>query len=188
MKREEIKLNKKSLDGIIIIKRKKIKKKSPFSYFIHIKKAFVMGVVVLTILMQSSLFNAFEAHVINVTAKICDNSETRTMGYWKNHESVYEPLLPQNLGNDIIDTQQKVEQVFDDYNLSMRNKLMGQLLAMKFNIAYFGIGGYYVEGEGKTLNEIVEEADDLIKQSTEPLISVLENMKNIMDYIIFNLR
>lgn len=174
----------KSLDGIIIIKKKKkANKKSPFSCFLHIKKAFVMGVVLVTVLAQTSLFNAYEAHIINVTAKICDYSETRTMGYWKNHTSVYEPLLPQYLGNDIIDTQQKVEQVFLDYNLSMRNKLKGQLLAMKFNVAYFGIGEYYVESEGKTLNEIVAEADDLLKQDPEPSQNVLENMKDILDYL-----
>lgn len=133
---------------------------------------------------QSLLFAGFEAHIVNVTARICNYSETRTMGYWKNHPNVYLPLLPQYLGapagDETIDTQQKVNQVYLDYNLSMRNKLRGQLLAMKFNIANFGIGEYFVEDEGKTLNEIVADADNLLRDLNMP-DSVLEEMKDLLD-------
>ena len=143
--------------------------------------------VLFLIISQAQLFSAFESHVINITAHICNYSETRTMGYWKNHHSVYLPHLPQYLGapgeDEIIDTQQKVNQVFLDYNLSMRNKLKGQLLAMKFNIAYFGIGGYLVESEGKTIDQIVAKADDLLRQSPEPSKEVLEVMKDLLDYL-----
>lgn len=141
---------------------------------------------IILILIQSQIFTAFEAHIINVTAHICNYSETRTMGYWKNHPNVYLPHLPQYLGapggDEEISTQQEVNQVFLDYNLSMRNKLRGQLLSMKFNIAHFGIGDYLVESEGKTLNQIVAEADDLLRDPSTP-DSVLEEMKDLLDYL-----
>ena len=135
-------------------------------------------------LNQASLFTAYEAYIINVTAHICRYSETRTMGYWKTHPEVYVYYLPQFLGapasDDIIDTQQKVNQVFRDYNLSMRNKLRGQLLAMKFNIAHFAIGDYLVESLGKTLNELVTEADNLLRDPGASDLA-MEIMKNRLD-------
>lgn len=127
--------------------------------------------------------SAFEAHIINVTAKICDYSKTYTMGYWKNHPEIYAQYLPQTLGDEVINILAEANQVFLDYNLSMRNKLRGQLLAMKFNIAAFGIGGYYVESEGKTLAQIVAEADALLSQDPPPPDSVLEDMKDLLDYL-----
>ena len=160
-----------------------------------LKRACYSGSAVVLICMlalQALPMGAFEAHVINVTAKICRQSETRTMGYWKNHEEVYDPdLLPQTLGGigseDLsIDNQTEVNKVFDDYNLSMRNKLRGQLLAMKFNIAEFGIGGfeYFVYGLGTTtMDNLVAEADGLLSTSPPPPNSVLENIKNALDTI-----
>ncbi|MBU1993056.1 lamin tail domain-containing protein [Patescibacteria group bacterium] len=142
----------------------------------------------LSLLLFSNVFllAAYEAHIINVTARICNYSETRTMGFWKNHPNVYFPLLPQHLGapggDEIIDTIEKVNEVFAEYNLTMRNKLKGQLLAMKFNIAYFGIGGYAVESENKTLDEIVAEADNLLRDPDTP-DPVLEEMKDLLDYL-----
>ena len=130
-------------------------------------------------------FNDTEEIINNIAAKVCRDVEIRSMGYWKNHASVYLPHLPQYLGatgtDELIDTQQKAEQVFDDYNLSMRNKLRGQLLAMKFNIAHLGIGDYFVESEGKTLNQIVEDADNLLRQAPQPPKGVLEAMKDLLD-------
>jgi hypothetical protein len=52
---------------------------------------------------------------------------------------------------------------------------------MKFNIANFGIGDYLVESQGKTLNQIVAEADNLLIQDPVPPDSVLETMKDILD-------
>ena len=122
---------------------------------------------------------------ISIADKICYNKEVRSKGFWKNHHVVYLPHLPQYLGapneDEIIDTYEKANQVFLDYDLSMRDKLKGQLLAMKFNIAHFGIGEYLVEFEGKTLNQIAAEADDLLRQDPEPSQEVLEEMKGLLD-------
>jgi len=126
-------------------------------------------------------FNDIEEITNVIFSEICHYSEIRSKGYWKNHSSVYIPHLPQTLGNEMIDTVAKVNQVFDDYESSMRNKLKGQLLAMKFNIAHFGIGDYYVESQGKTLNQLAAEADNLLIQDPVPPDSVLEIMKDILD-------
>mgnify|MGYP001600805601 CR=1 FL=1 len=151
--------------------------------FSAFKKSLVFGVMILLVASQTSFFSAFEAHIINVTASICDYSEIRSMGYWKNHPALYTHYLPQSLGDEIIDTFQKADDIFYADNSVMRNKLKKQLLAMKFNIAYFQIGDYYVESEGKTLSQIAAEADDLLRQDPPPSDSVLEEIKNILDYL-----
>lgn len=132
-------------------------------------------------------FNDFEEVSDSVKATYCRNAETATIGYWKKHPEDYLPLLPQLLNNflenDEINTAEEVEKVFDNYNLSMRNKLRGQLLAMKFNIAYFDIGDYVPEGENRNLNEIAKQADELLYQDPAPDDLVLEEMKNLLDMV-----
>lgn len=119
-----------------------------------------------------------------IVTAICENFEIRSMGYWKNHENVYITYLPQYLGgypeDEIIDSVEKADEIFNANNSIMRNKLKKQLLAMKFNIAHFGIGGYLVESEGKTLNEIVAEADNLLRNASSTN-EELEAMKDLLD-------
>lgn len=150
------------------------------------KKAGYLGLLSILILVQIQGLSAFEAHIINITARICRHSETRTMGYWKNHEEVYLPYILLSdiyLGNEYI-TEEKVDEVFDNANADvMAFMLRGQLLAMKFNIAHFGIGGYFIESEGKTINDIVGEADDLLILGGVGLRSEMEEIKNILDYL-----
>lgn len=157
-----------------------------YSYLVF-KKSLVFATIVLIVLTsQPALLNAFEAHVINVTADICNSSEIWSMGYWKNHPNIYAHYLPQNLGDEIIDTTEKVEDIFDADDSVMRNKLKKQLLAMKFNIAHFGIGDYFVEDKGQILGQIVSEADDLLSQmppASEDLSEELEKIKNLFDYL-----
>lgn len=155
---------------------KKISKKMMLSTVLSL-------VLIFSVIFQMVAFSAFEAHIINVIAHICGYSEMRTMGYWKNHPNIYMHYLPQYLDNETIESHQEVQDVFDADNSIMRNKLMKQLLAMKFNIAHFGIGEYLVESEGKTLNEIVAEADDLLIEDPEPPKEVLEEMENLLDYL-----
>ena len=149
------------------------------------------------IVTQSQIFVAFESHIINVTAHICNYSEIRSCGYWKTHPNAYKPHLPQTLGgyptDEIVDTVWKADKILtaacgncgcrcDKTDKTMRDKLEGQLLAMKFNIAHFEIGDYLVESEGKTLNEIVAQADDLLRQeSPDPIL--LEKMKGLLDQL-----
>lgn len=141
-------------------------------------------------------FTDTEEITSNITAKVCCYTEIRFCGYWKNHQSVYAPHLPQTLGgyptDIIVNTIYKANKILTDAcgdcgcgcDNTMRGKLKGQLLAMKFNIAHFGIGEYFVESEGKTLNEIVAEADDLLRQhDPEPSPEVLEQMKDLLDYL-----
>lgn len=113
----------------------------------------------------------------------CHCGETKTMGYWKTHSKIYIPYLPQNLGNEIVATRRQANQVFFDYNLSMRNKLKGQLLAMKFNIAYFRIGDYIdSRANGKTLNELAIQADEILL-NPDTSNSDIEIMKDLLDGI-----
>jgi len=150
------------------------------------KKKFLslLGLIILVFIIAGNVvaLSAFEAYVVNVTAKICNYAETRTMGYWKNHENIYGLYLPVWIGNEELATLEQVDNIFKNAKAKvMRNMLKAQLLGMKFNILAFGIGDYYVESEGKNLNAIVNEADDLLKQDPEPAREVLENMKNILD-------
>ena len=124
-----------------------------------------------------------------VTAKTCFNSETHSCGYWKNNFDIYELYLPQILGDETINSVAEADNTLRGAcgscgcGKTMRGKMKGQLLAMKFNIAHFGVGDYFVESKGKTINEIVSEADDLLRQNPAPPDSVLEVMKNILDFL-----
>lgn len=133
-------------------------------------------------------FGDMEKIESSYTLPVCCQSETRTIGYWKNHSSAYLPHLPQFLGDyptdQMVADEQNINDIFDASDSSMRNKLKKQLLAMKFNIAHFGIGGYINSADnGKTLNELVAEADNLLRQNPEPSNSVLEDMKDLLDDI-----
>ncbi|MDD5433730.1 MAG: TasA family protein, partial [Candidatus Pacebacteria bacterium] len=142
-------------------------------------------------------FNDEEQIGSNVGSKTCYSSETRSKGYWKTHPNVYFPHLPQTLGCSIVDgldclfgnetvgTQAKLLQILDtDYSLSMRNKLRGQLLAMKLNVAHFGVGDYFVAATSQTINEIIVEADDLLRQNPAPNNDALEAMKTLLESLV----
>lgn len=156
-----------------------------------LKSASALFLSLLFIAGQAPFAAGYEAHIINVTAKICNYSEIRSCGYWKDHSGVYKPHLPQTLGgyptDEIINTITKANNILTaacgtcGYDNTMRGKLKGQLLTMKFNIAHFGIGEYLVEGEGKTLNQIAADADNLLRQNPPPSDSVLEAMKNLLE-------
>ena len=73
-------------------------------------------IALLVILSLVGLVSAFEAHVINVTAHICNYSGSRTPGFWRNHEEVYLPYLPQYLGDDSIDDYNEADFVFANGN------------------------------------------------------------------------
>lgn len=140
-------------------------------------------------------FSDKEEIVSNITPKMCCYTEIRSCGYWKNHSNVYKYHLPQTLGgyptDEIVNTVTKANNILTaacgtcgcGCDNTMRGKLKGQLLAMKFNIAHFGIGEYLVESEGKTLNQIVAEADNLLRLNPPPEDSVLEEMKDLLDQL-----
>jgi len=145
---------------------------------------FILFVTLLAIIFiagQSYLFSAYEAHVINVTARICRYSETRTPGYWKNHEEVYEQYLPVSLGPTSIDIVEAAEEIFNNATaVDMADKLRAHLLAMKFNIEHYDVGEYYVIGWG-TIDEIVVLADDLLT----PDYGTREEMEEVKDVLAY---
>jgi len=79
--------------------------------------------------------------------------EVRSKGYWSTHSSLW--ILPQTLGSQTISTTAEAQSVFSQYSDNMRNKVKGQLLALKFNIAYFGAGQGLLPGESITLASLV---------------------------------
>ncbi|MDD2672664.1 MAG: hypothetical protein PHW43_09660, partial [Syntrophales bacterium] len=130
-------------------------------------------------------FNDTEEDISSVASKVCFNVQTRSKGYWKNHPSAYSGYLPLYLGNELIDNEVQVETILNsDYNLSMYNKLRGQLLTMKFNAAVFNVGDYFVESQGKTIQQIIDEADGLLTESPVPSDQILETMKNILESLV----
>ena len=168
-----------------------------FNYFL--KKAGYLVLIIALISSQVYLLSAFEAHIINVTARICDLSETRTMGFWRNHcsDSCLEhsdiylgiPILFPPYGGVAVENCEQAIEIFDDAKAKeMINMLKGQLLAMEMNIACFGIEPD--DGElfdGQTLAEIVAEADELIwryynlDSGDDPSRNELTIVKNLLD-------
>ncbi len=123
---------------------------------------------------------AFEAHVVNVTATIekkpCQEFTIQSKGFWFTHSSLW--ILPQTLGSDTIATSTDVTTVFNANNSSMRNKLKKQLLALEFNVAYYGSGSALVPQSTTTLADLIAQANTLLMQNPSPSQGVLEAMKN----------
>ncbi|MFH1866570.1 MAG: carbohydrate binding domain-containing protein [Patescibacteria group bacterium] len=120
-------------------------------------------VVLVMVLVQTNIFSAFEAHVVNVTAepeRRCVQWEVRSMGFWKNHPELR--IFPQTVGDIVVSNHAEADAVFDNYSFSARNKLRGQLLALMFNIPYFDIGGVLVPNEAITVSELAAEAAALL--------------------------
>jgi len=118
----------------------------------------------------------------SIKSLMCFDSEIRSKGYWKNHLNVTQTYLPQMLGNEIVDSTSSAYRILGaDYNLSMINKLKGQLLTLKLNIADFGIGDYIPTSSANSLSQIAAQADDLLKQNPAPDNSILEEMKDLLD-------
>src|SRR3989344_4871781 len=118
--------------------------------------------VVLMLLLVAVPITAFEAHVVNVTATIerrpCEEFEIRSMGYWKNHPE--NRIFPQTVGDTTVTNDAEADAVFDLPNDVMANKLKKQLLALKFDIAYFGSGDAILGGgDNTTLSELAAAAD-----------------------------
>src|SRR4030043_2402505 len=110
----------------------------------------------------------------------CFYGEIRSMGFWKNHSENY--VLPQGLGCEIISTPERAIEIFENANAEeMSNMLKAQLLAMKFNIAYFGIGEYIAQGQTQSFNNIADQADGLLRNSASR--EEMESMKNLLDYL-----
>lgn len=110
---------------------------------------------------------AFEAHVVNVTAMIegrpqqdCQVFEVRSMGFWKEHEELW--MLPQSVGNTPVTSKSQAIFVFNAPNSFAEWKLKKQLLALKFNIAYYHLGDALVPGEGITIQQLADQADALL--------------------------
>jgi len=141
-------------------------------------------------------FSDFENSPTTVQAPYCEDFEVRSYGFWKTHPEVYVPLLPVFMGatttdefgnaigtDEIIDTQTKVNKIFNATNSVMRNNLKKQLLAMKFNIFNFHIDSYIPDGETENMDAIVERADGLLRQHPEPPLSELEAMKDLLERV-----
>ena len=184
-------LNINTLDGIVR-KRKPVFAKTIFNFKLFysvFKKSLVFGVIVLTALGQASMFAAFESHIINVTATIenryCADFEARTIGFWKNHEEEFEGFLPIVLGGVYVETVEAALDIFDNNSVAGGDAtpaVKAQLLALKFNVLAFGIGDYFVASAGKTVSEIIAEADAML-QNPDATFEELLAMKDLIDYI-----
>ena len=144
------------------------------------KKIFLHAFIIVSIISSFPLVSGFEAHVVNVTAKIerrpCIILETRSYGFWKNHPEFR--IFPQTLGNEEINDNAEADAIFDLPSNVMLNKLKKQLLALKFNVSYFNSGQGLVPGENTTVAQIIIDADDMIVLDPSASNSALENMKD----------
>ena len=132
-----------------------------------ISLACISGIMLITNL---PMFNAFEAHVVNVTGQICyKEGETRTIGYWKTHPEITEKYLPINLEEDVVSTIDEAINIFNfngEANI-MENKLNAQLLAIKLNVAHYSINEYILKENSQFISSTIEELanDDKLMQA-----------------------
>jgi len=110
----------------------------------------------------------------------CIYRYTKTIGYWKNHPENY--ILPQNLGCETITTSEQAIEIFENANADdIVDMLKAQLLAMKFNVSYFGIGQYNVPGHDISVNEVVEQAETLLCSNASK--QEMSSVKNLLDHL-----
>jgi len=129
--------------------------------------------------------SAFEAHVINVTARIenrfCEKLDVRSMGFWKTHKSLW--MFPQIIGDEQIEAPEQAEIIFDSDNNIMKHKFQKQLLTLAFNISYFKVGNAIVPNEKITINFLKKEADNLLKKNPPASDNDLETMKDRVEAV-----
>ncbi len=172
---------KKVIIPIRILGGKKPQKKKKNILLVGLKLFGSFSLALLLIVGQTNLFYAFEAHVINVTARICDYSQARSMGFWKTHPLAYGPLLPVNAGCQFVWNTEGVIEIFKAANASeMSDMLLAQLLALKFNLSAFNVGSYQYQGQ--TLGQIASQADALLCNPNSSR-EEQEAMKNLLDEV-----
>ena len=158
--------------GLIIKKRTGKRNFMSGAFKVPEKIVSIVCIFGLLITMNLPFLSAYEAHVINVTAKVCkDMGRTATIGYWKNHPEDYMPHLPMYLGSELITNESEANFIFNygDDATSMMNKLKGQLLAMKFGVVHFGVGDYFFGREEDILAGILQDLKDAGKDTQEIL-------------------
>src|SRR3989338_4168366 len=107
--------------GAIEIKIRRVYRKQTRNF----RKRSIFGFAAIGLVLALAslpLIFAFEAHVINVTAKIegCDEFEIRSRGYWKNHEEDW--ILPQTVGVILISPPEEAEDMLNAH-ADMTDKL-----------------------------------------------------------------
>lgn len=146
--------------------------------------ATALGGLVIMVGFASLAISGFEAHVINVTAKIeklhCKEFEVRSKGFWKNHEELW--ILPQHVGDIFVDTPQKAKDMLNGSH-SPEERLRAQLLALKFNMAHFGIGDAFVPGEMIHVSDLAHDADDLLLKDPPATAMQLKKMKDRVEKV-----
>jgi hypothetical protein len=142
---------------------------------------FLVASKLIVVLMLSAFvlpLAAFEAHVINVTAKIerkpCVDFEIWNRSTWAGHQELF--VLPQTVGSLTVSDPVIALSILNT-NDTRFNRLRAQLLALKFNIAHFGAGEALVPGESITLNQLAAQADALLVQDPPATNPELETMK-----------
>lgn len=148
------------------------------SFLIKTVKVFLIVVIIAT---QSLTLSAFEAHVINVTARVCQLAEVRSMGYWMNHLEYFSDCFPVIVGGEKVD-QERAEGIFDAIKgqHDMEDMLRAQTLAMTLNIQCSGIDpSEGEEKDGMTLEEIIVEANRLLEEG-----GTREEMEYYKDLIV----
>jgi len=154
-------------------------------------KSFIHPVFIFFVIgCQVVLFSAFEAHVINVTARICVYVETRTIGFWKNHYDViidngYFPLEMGHCpppGATTTIAIPEAQTIFENANADdMVDMLRAQLLGMKLNILHFpGTGSF--EYNGTTIQDVVDMGDAVL-QDCDSTREEMEYVKNLLAHL-----
>lgn len=138
--------------------------------------------IALLVIGQMLLLSAFEAHIVNVTAKICAPSEVRTMGYWKNHLDDFSWCLPVTVGGESVD-KTRAEEIFSVANPTEphdpMDMLRAQTLAMTLNVECGGIETTNGEPyEGLTLGEILTIANNILAGTSD---EDPEHYKDLLD-------
>lgn len=163
-------------NGIINIKATRNSRGNNFAF-----KSITASLCSVSIILMSNfpLLGASENPIIEVTANICENTETNMILKWNGNAEIYSALLPQKLGNEMIESQNEAVGILQlENDLNIRNKLRSELLALKFNIAHFEIGDNIpIDDIKKSPTEIADQADALLALDPPPLFTELDDMR-----------
>lgn len=127
-------------------------------------------------------FSDREVLANRLAAPVCRATFTRPWSYWQKYPEMYVSSLPQTLGAEQIETIQQVDAVWQASGHSAAAQLKKQLLAMKFNIARFAVGAYYIADKDLTIAELAAAADGLLAQDPPPADEVFSEMENVFAY------
>jgi hypothetical protein len=114
--------------------------------------------------------------------KACSCVCMYSANYWKKNADIYKNYLPLELGCQTINFIEEANDILIRANSSLDDRLKAQLLALKFNIAHYGVADYQYTG-GKTLADAALQADNLLCAENLPSKKEIKKMIGLLQQL-----